>query len=123
MNKTRLVIHLIFTCKYRKCLLDLFGEEIKDYLRLISKDFEIQEAETDKNHIHLMVKYPPTLSVTSIVRKLKQETTFHIWEKHKLFLKRHFWKENTFWTNGYFAFSIGDASIDTVKRYIREQGN
>ncbi|MGB5505596.1 MAG: transposase, partial [Sulfurovum sp.] len=38
------------------------------------------------------------------------------------FLKQHFWKENTFWTDGYFVCSIGEASPDTIQNYIKNQG-
>ena len=79
--------------------------------------------EVDKDHLHLMIQYPPTLSVTSIVRKIKQETTIHIWKNHYTELRKHFWKEHTFWTDGYWASSIGDASIETVKKYIQNQGH
>jgi len=37
-------------------------------------------------------------------------------------LKQHFWKENTFWTDGYFVCSIGEASPETMQRYIQNQG-
>ena len=35
--------------------------------------------ETDKDHIHLLISYPPSISVTSIVRRLKQESTRELW--------------------------------------------
>jgi len=37
-------------------------------------------------------------------------------------LKRNFWKENTFWIDGFFACSIGEASPETIKAYIKNQG-
>ena len=38
------------------------------------------------------------------------------------FLKQHFWKENTFWTDGYFVSSVGEASPETIQNYIKNQG-
>ena len=38
-------------------------------------DFIIEVMETDKDHIHMLVSYPPNISVTSIVRRLKREST------------------------------------------------
>ena len=29
--------------------------------------------------------------------------------------KRHFWKEKTFWTDGYFICSVGNVSEETLK--------
>ncbi len=37
-------------------------------------DFETEVFESDADHIHFLICYPPRLSVTSIVRKLKQES-------------------------------------------------
>lgn len=37
-------------------------------------------------------------------------------------LKRHFWKENTFWTDGYFCSTIGEVSSKTLEKYIQNQG-
>ncbi|MDR1656500.1 MAG: transposase, partial [Deltaproteobacteria bacterium] len=30
--------------------------------------------------------------------------------------------EQTFWSNGYFVSSIGQASLSTIQEYIRHQG-
>ncbi len=123
--KHNLKIHLIFVCKYRKKL--LYGE-LNDFLKTIifdiekKSDFEIIEVETDKDHIHLMIQYIPRISVSSMVNRLKSITTYHLWEKHRPFLKQHFWKENTFWTDGYFVCSVGEASPETIQKYIQNQG-
>ncbi|WP_125005360.1 IS200/IS605 family transposase [Clostridium tagluense] len=56
--------HLIFSCKYRKKLLIRYGKEIKKILCDIAeeKDLNIIEMEVDKDHIHILVQYPPTKS-------------------------------------------------------------
>lgn len=79
--------------------------------------------ETDKDHIHLLIDYVPKVSVLQIVRRLKQETTFELWKVHESYLKKHFWKERTFWSDRYFACSIGEGtSYDTIQEYIKNQG-
>lgn len=79
--------------------------------------------ETDKDHVHLLIDYDPKISVLQIVRKIKQETTFELWKVYEEYLKKHFWREHTFWSDGYFACSIGEgASYDTIQEYIRTQG-
>ena len=35
---------------------------------------------------------------------------------------KQFWKEHTFWTDGYFACSVGNVSEEMLKRYIENQG-
>ena len=77
-HKYYLKCHLIFCIKYRrKILKGEFDDNIKAIFQSIAdnSDFDIDIMETDKDHIHFLISYPPKLSVTSIVRKLKQEST------------------------------------------------
>ena len=123
-HKFLLKCHLIFVCKYRRNILDgKLSEHMKRICLEISENasFEIEALETDINHIHFMVAYLPSVSVSAIVRKLKQETTHLVWkdfpELHKIY-----WKEKTFWSDGYFVCSIGNANSDTIRKYIENQG-
>ncbi len=97
---------------------------VKDKCLEISKnyDFEICYLETDKDHIHFMIQTTPQVSIGQIVRVLKQQTTFAIWRKFPI-LKQFFWKEKTFWSDGYFVTTIGQVSQETLKKYIEEQGS
>ena len=125
-SKYLLMCHLIFVCKYRKKLLIKYGEEIKHLFYDIAeeKDLNIIEMEVDKDHIHTLVQYPPTKSILEIVRCFKQMSTYIIWRQNnnQIYLKKHFWKENTFWSDGYFACSIGNVSKEIIEKYIQEQG-
>ncbi|XZX31688.1 transposase IS200-family protein (plasmid) [Clostridioides difficile] len=109
-SKYLLLVHLIFVCKYRKNLLIKFGDEIKHILSDVAKekDLIMVEMEVDKNHVHLLVKYKPTVSILEIVRWFKQISTYRIWRinNNQLYLNKYFWKEKTFWSDGYFACSI-----------------
>ena len=88
--------------------------------RCETKDFSIIVMESDCNHIHIMIDYDPKVSILQIVRRLKQISTHDIWLKYDL--SKFLWKEKTFWSDGYFACSIGDASEETIRRYIEQQG-
>lgn len=124
-SKHYLKIHLIFVCKYRKPLLmGNLNEDMKTILENITNnsDFNIEVMESDINHIHFLIRFIPRLSVSSIVRKLKQESTKQIWSLYSDVLSQEFWLEKTFWSDGYFACSIGEASPDTIREYILNQG-
>lgn len=69
-------------------------------------DFDIEVMETDKDHLHMMVRSEPKLSPLQIVRRLKQMSTTDMWKKYGDFLRQNFYKERTFWTDGYFAPSF-----------------
>lgn len=120
------MVHLIFVCKYRKKLLVQLGGSIKSIILNIAEehDFCIREMEVDKDHIHLLIEYNPTQSILQIVRYLKQISTYRIWrqDENSKLLKKHFWKELTFWSDGYFACSIGQVSKETIEKYIQTQG-
>ena len=121
-----LQIHLIFVVKYRKKLLyGNLNDNMLQKLFDISKkyDFEIKTMNSDENHLHMLISMKPSISISQIVRVLKQESTVYIWKKYKLILKHYFWKEHTFWSDGYFVTSIGNANEKTIQKYIEEQGN
>lgn len=123
-SKFILTYHIIFTCKYRKKLLIKYGDDIKQIMYDISKkyDFEIKEMEIDKDHIHFMISSVPKISPLQIIRVLKQQSTIKIWKLYSMELRQDFWKENTFWTDGYFVSTIGEVSSTTLKYYIENQG-
>jgi putative transposase len=90
--------------KYRKRLLiGNMKEEIKNIIYEIESksDFNIIEMESDIDHIHIMLQHIPRVSISSIVNRIKSITTHRIWEKHSNYLQKQFWKEKTFWSDGY----------------------
>lgn len=97
-SKNLLHVHLIFCVKYRKRLLVTYGDTVKSVFMSISDryDFDIVSMEVDKDHIHMMIQFPPTLAVVSIVRRLKQISTNQLWKLYEPQLKKHFWVEHTF---------------------------
>ena len=74
------------------------------------------------NHVHIMTEIKPTHSVSLIVQILKQITTYHVWARHPE-MRKDYWYKNVLWSSGYFCSYTGDASSETVKAYIKNQGN
>ena len=101
-----------------------YGESVKENMLSISQkyDFTILEIEVDKNHIHLLVESEAKVSPLMIVRSLKQQTTIRLWNKFSDELRKYFWKERTFFTDGYFVSTIGEVSTETLRKYIQNQG-
>ncbi|CAG9470851.1 IS200/IS605 family transposase [Campylobacter upsaliensis] len=126
-SKHNLKAHIILVCKYRKKLLKgNLNNFIKAKIDDLSEngDFIIVAMESDIDHIHLMIQYLPRVSISSIIQKIKQITTFYVWrdERFGVFLRKHFWKEKTFWSDGFFVCSIDEANPETIKTYIENQG-
>ena len=65
-----------------------------------------------EDHIHLLVKLKPTLSVPKFLQELKPNTTN--WAKREIHPKFE-------WQNGYGRFTIGESQIEVVRRYIQNQ--
>ena len=91
-RKFLLLYHVIFVCKYRRKALIGIEKELKDTILTIAtkSNFEIMEMETDKDHIHLLIKSEPKYSILSIIRRLKQETTYRLWEQKEFHLKQYY---------------------------------
>lgn len=123
--KTHLRYHIIFSTKYRKkCLNQIHDSVIEAFKKSeINSHYKILTMELDKDHIHLLITFKPFLSISQVVRRLKQLSTKYIWEDNEDFLKTFYYKkEKVLWTHGYFCSTIGEVSETTIKKYIENQG-
>ena len=116
--------HLIFVCKCRKKLVNTYGKVGKRIFEDLGapSDFSFEPMEEDQDHLHCLIKSESRISPLAIVRRLKQESTFQLWKSYKADLKQHFWKERTFWSDGYFYWTIGNASQEAIRHSIVNQG-
>jgi putative transposase len=125
-SKYSMKVHLIFVTKYRKKIFkfDKRADDVKQFLYDAAKKYgyEIIQMETDKDHVHILLEYSPKISVSDIVRQLKQYSTYQMWNYHKEYLSNQYWKNKILWSDGYFACSIGQVSQEIIKKYIQNQG-
>lgn len=125
-SKYSMKVHLIFVTKYRKKIFkfDKRVDDVKQFLYDAAKKYgyEIIQMETDKDHVHILLEYSPKISVSDIVRQLKQYSTYQMWNYHKEYLSNQYWKNKILWSDGYFACSIGQVSQEIIKKYIQNQG-
>ena len=124
-RKYSLKVHIVLVTKYRKQLLKgSIAYDIKEKLFDIASTcgYEIIAMETDKDHIHFLLSYDTTDRICDIIKTVKQETTYYLWQKYNSFLLKQYWKKKIFWSDGYFACSIGEVSSTTIQRYIESQG-
>ena len=124
-SKYLIKLHFVFAVKYRKNI--LHGVVKEDLISIINvvceeKKYIVDAIQSDGDHIHILVDISPVVSAFEVAHQIKQISTFRLYQKHGLFLKQHFWRENTLWSDGYFVCSTGDASTDTIKKYIESQG-
>ena len=73
-TKWNCVYHIVFTPKYRrKVIYNKLRRDIGKYLRRLCeyKGVEILEANACADHIHMLVKIPPKISVSRIILNIK----------------------------------------------------
>lgn len=116
-------VHLVFVTKYRR---EVFTKAILDDLRLIFAgvclDFESQlvEFEGEDDHVHLLVNYPPKVSISSLVNSLKGVSSRMIRLKKYPSIRKKLWG-GALWSPSYFAGSCGGAPIAVIRQYIEQQ--
>ena len=124
-RKYSLKVHIVLVTKYRKQLLQgSIADDVKQKILDIAniRGYEIIAMETDKDHIHFLLSYDATDRVCDIVKIVKQETTYYLWQKYNSVLSKQYWEKKIFWSDGYFACSIGEVSSATIQKYIESQG-
>ena len=124
-RKYSLKVHIVLVTKYRKQILKgSIADDVKQKILDIAntRGYEIIAMETDKDHIHFLLSYDATDRVCDIVKIVKQETTYYLWQKYNSVLSKQYWKKKIFWSDGYFACSIGEVSSATIQKYIESQG-
>ena len=124
-RKYSLKVHIVLVTKYCKQLLKgSIADDVKQKIFDIANThgYEIIAMDTDKDHMHFLIRYDTTDRVCDIVKIVKQETTYYLWQKYGSFLSKQYWKKRIFWSDGYFACSIGEVSSATIQKYIESQG-
>ena len=116
-------VHLVFVAKYRG---KVFTKEILDDMRGIFEsvctDFEAQlvEFEGEDDHVHLLVNYPPKVSISKLVNSLKGVSSRMIRQKNYPSIREKLWG-GALWSPSYFAGSCGGAPIEIIQQYIEQQ--
>ena len=115
-------VHLVFVTKYRRYVFTkVMFETMREVFERVCLDFEAELVEFDGeyDHVHLLVNYPPKVSVSSLVNSLKGASSRVIRVKHPE-IKNKLWG-NALWSPSYFAASCGGAPISIIKQYIESQ--
>lgn len=87
-----------------------YGELKQDIANILStlckrKGVEIVEAEKCPDHVHMLVRIPPSMSVSSFVGYLNGKSTLMIFERHAN-LKYKYGNQH-FWCRGYYVDTVG----------------
>ena len=115
----QLHVHIVWSTKYRYHVLK--GEvqlRCRDILKQTcdSLDVRLLKGVVSKDQIHLHVSYPPKLSVSDLVRRLKGRSARLLMEEFSE-LRKRFWGGH-FWGTGYRAWSTGNITDEMIELYL-----
>lgn len=115
MSYTNLLYHIVYATKERAPLItNLLSARLYEYLGgtvrgLGSFPLEINGM---ADHVHLLVKLRPTVSVAEFLCKLKSNSSG--WAKRQT-------RGRFAWQKRYGAFTVSESQMDHVRQYIRNQ--
>jgi len=121
-TKHRLMYHLVWIPKYRKRVLE--GKVAKRIEELLYEcadmnRWKIEELNIQSDHVHMLVRMRPEVSVSKMVQLFKGSSS-RIIRKEFPDLKEFLWGKS-FWADGYFAETSGQVSEQQVREYIKNQ--
>ena len=116
-------VHLVFVTKYwRGVFTKKILEDLNEIFASVCHDFEatLVEFDGEDDHVHLLVHYPPKVSVSALVNSLKGVSSRLIRKKKHPRIQKNLWG-GSLWSPSYFAGSCGGAPIDVIRQYIEQQ--
>ena len=113
--------HIVFAPKYRRQV--IYGKLKKDIGKILRdlcarKGVEIIEAELCNDHVHMLVKIPPKMSISSFMGYLKGKSTLMIFERHANL--KYKYGQRKFWCRCYYVDAVGK-NKKVIEEYIRNQ--
>lgn len=116
--------HVVLVTKYRRPVLDgnvriLVYSIIREVLK--ERGCILKELNGEPDHVHIFFDAGPEIQLLDLVRVIKTKTARFARKHYAKILERYYWKP-VFWTDSYFAATVGSTTRDMVEQYIRKQG-
>ena len=116
--------HLIFVVAYRRKaissrilqrLIEIFSEVCQ------SEQAQLLECSAERDHVHLLISYPPKRCLSDLIRKLKATSSLKVRQEFDREIHHLLWGKR-FWTKSYCVISVGDgATTAIIEQYIKDQ--
>ncbi|WP_249941372.1 IS200/IS605 family transposase [Escherichia coli] len=114
---------MVFVAKYRRKIFDLDAiEKLRSYFASVCADFDVELVEMDeeRDHVHLLINYPPKLAISGLVNSLKGVSS-RLLRRDRPDIAVQYYYKGVLWSPGYFAGSCGGAPISIIRQYIEQQ--
>ena len=118
-----LYYHLVLVVKYRR---KVFSDQMSQYAKGIfvrigsSYNITLEEWNHDQDHVHIMFRAHPNTEMSKFINAYKSASSRLI-KKDFPEVRHKLWKE-MFWSRSYCLLTTGDAPIETIRKYIENQG-
>lgn len=91
-------------------------------MRAVCENFSVElvEFNGERDHVHLMVNFPPTVAVSRLINSLKGVSSRRLRQEFPE-LVEHYWRAQRLWSGSYYAGSVGGAPLSVVRQYIEDQ--
>lgn len=110
-------------CSKKGAELVTFGSDHDDNEGKPASDKPVSDKPEADNHVHLLVRYPPTISISELVQQLKGESSYRISLDEREGRLENGERASRFqWSSAYFAKSVGHTSSAGTHKYIAGQG-
>lgn len=118
-----LYYHLILVVKYRRRVFDNeISERAREIFSYIAPNYGIilEEWNHDEDHVHVMFRAQPKSELSKFINAYKSASS-RLLKKEFPQIRRKLWEE-TFWSQSFCLLTAGGAPIETIRRYIKRQG-
>jgi putative transposase len=117
-------LHMVFVTKYRrKVLTDTIRGHLGAAFAGILAGWRCQLLEFggEDDHVHLLVEIHPALNISTLINNLKSASSKRMRNKFTNHVAKFYWKPY-FWNRAYYVSSVGNVTLETIKRYVEQQG-
>lgn len=117
-----LTVHLVCVTKYRRKVLDTAALDwLQDHARQVLKKMgcTLLACDGESDHLHLLIEYPPKLSISTIVNAFKGTSSRRL--RQLRFDIAAGYRNGALWSPSYFVASTGGAPLEKVKQYVEQQ--
>jgi len=117
---SRLTVHLVWVTKYRyKVLTGDIQKRCRELLIQVcdTEDVRILSGVVSKDHVHMHIEYPPSVSISNLVKRMKGRVS-RLLQKEYTELGKRYWGKHL-WGIGYGAWSTGNITEEIVQEYLK----
>ena len=118
-TKYNIEYHFVWATKYRyEVLVGDVGLRVRDLVRQTCEllELEILKGVISKDHVHLLVSAPPTVSASEIMKRVKGRSSTKLFQEYPQ-LKKRYWGQH-FWARGYFCVTAGELTEGMIEEYL-----